>query len=532
MKKRILALVMVIALTLTSFSVNVMAEETEIKNVILLVPDGMSIDAVTLARWYQGGELLAMDEIITGLVRTYNADSPIADSAPAGTAMATGYKSHTGYVGVLPDVADMYGQTAVEEDLKQAPIASLVEAAQLSGKATGLIATSEVMHATPADFASHYPSRKAYDILSQQMVYNDVDVVFGGGSYFMDEGRKDGKNMMSVLKEEGYDVLTTKEEFAAYSGQKVWGLFAPKALPYDMDNDGSTPTLSEMTQKAMDILSKDQDGFFLMVEGSKIDWAAHANDPVGLVGDILAFDKAVEAALDFAKKRQDTLVVVASDHGTGGVSFGNASLSKGYDKEPLKSFIDPLMAAKMTGEGVSAMLNEDRSNVVEVMATYYGITDLTEEEIKAIVDSTSIQYTVGPILSKRAYIGWTTNGHTGQEVALGIYSPNNDFMSGVVDNTDIARYIADQLGLSLENATKELFVPVRTAFEAKGASVKWNNDDVKDIYIEVTKGSDVLKLYINTNTAVLNNQEIELEGLIVFNGQKTYCPMDAVNMID
>lgn len=531
MKKRIISIVLTLVLVLGTVGVNSFAEETTVKNVILLIPDGMSIDAVTVSRWYNGGELLAMDSITTGLVRTYSADAPIADSAPAGTAMATGFKSHTGYVGVLPDVATMYGQTAITEDMKEAPVASIVEAAQLSGKATGLIATSEVMHATPADFSAHYPSRKAYDILSEQMVYNDVDVVFGGGSYYMNEGRKDGKNMLKVLEDEGYDVLTTKAEFDVYTGNKVWGLFAPESLPYDMDKDSSTPDLATMTTKAIDILSQDKDGFFLMVEGSKIDWAAHANDPIGVVSDVLAFDKAVKVALDYAKKHQDTVVVVAADHGTGGISFGNSALSNGYDKTALNKFIQPLSAATLTGEGIDAMLNEDRSNIVEVMEKYYGITDLTDAEIQEIKDSTGIQYTVGPMISKRAYIGWTTNGHTGQEVALGLYSPTGDVLSGVVDNTDIATYMASQLGLSLSTTTSELFVPSREAFEAKGATVTWNNSDKNNMYIQVTKGSDILKLYVNTNKAVLNGKVIKLEGIIVFNGIRAYVPQDAVDLI-
>ncbi len=156
----------------------------QIKNIIIMIPDGQSVTDTTLARWYKGGEPLAVDEMACGLVRTYSSDAPIADSAPSGTAYATGFKSHTGFVGVLPDVNTMPGMKPLAEADKRKPVASILEAAQLLGKSTGLIATSEIMHATPADFSSHDPSRKNYDNLSEQEVYQDIDVVLGSGDYY------------------------------------------------------------------------------------------------------------------------------------------------------------------------------------------------------------------------------------------------------------------------------------------------------------------------------------------------------------
>lgn len=536
MKKRSLALLMVLVLMFTSMSLIFAQEENEIavKNVILLVPDGTSMDSISLTRWYNGGGPLTMDEYACGIVRTHNSDSPIADSAPAGSAMATGFKSKTGFIGVLPDVNSMPGLQPLAKGDERRPIASVLEAAQLANKATGLIATSEVMHATPAAFSSHYPNRGAYDILSKHMVYNEVDVVFGGGYEFMvPEGRDDGANMVSVLEAEGYDVLTTKQEFENFNGDKAWGLFADASLPYDFDNDGSTPTLEAMTKKAIDTLSKDEDGFFLLVEGSKVDWASHANDPVGIISDLLAFDKAVKVAIDYAKEHQDTVVVIASDHGNGGISIGNSNLNKGYDKEPLPSFIDPLKAATLTGEGLAAKFNADRSNVVEVMATYYGITDLTQEEINSIkeVKLSKMNATVGPMISKRANIGWTTTGHTGEDVVLFIYAPDDDRLTGLVENTDIALYMARKLGVNLADTTKELFVPLRPAFEAKGATVAWSETIAFNPVVTVTKGDNVLELLVHTNKAVYNGTEIELDGVIVYNGISTYVPQDAVDLI-
>lgn len=535
MKKRILASLMVIMLTFTTMSFTfAQEEEVIIKNVIILIPDGTSINSITLARWYNGGGPLAMDEFACGLSRSYNADTPIADSAPSGSAMATGFKSKTGFIGVLADENTMPGLEPLAKGDERRPVASVLEAAQLANKATGLIATSEVMHATPAAFSAHYPDRAAYDILSKHMVYNNVDVVFGGGyEFMMPEGRKDGADMVSVLEAKGYEVLKSKAEFESFNGEKAWGLFADASLPYDFDNDGSVPTLAAMTEKAISTLSKDEDGFFLMVEGSKVDWSSHANDPIGIISDLLAFDKAVKVALDYAKTNKDTVVIIVPDHGNGGISIGNSSLDKGYDKEPLSSFLDPLKAAKLTGEGIATKLNKDRSNIVEVMATYYGITDLTEEEIAIIKEAklSAMNYAVGPMISERAKIGWTTKGHTGEDVVLFIYAPDQDRLTGVVQNTDIALYMARKLGVNLADTTKELFVPARAAFEEKGGTVAWNVTDKNNPILTVTKGDNVLDLLVHTNKAVFNGKEMELDGVIVYNGISTYVPQDAVDLI-
>ena len=537
MRKRILASLMVIILTITSMSVVFAQEENEvlIKNVILLVPDGTRVDSMTLTRWYNGGQPLAIDEFACGLVRTYNADSPIADSAPSGSAMATGFKSKTGFIGVLGDENTMPGLKPLAKGDERRPVASVLEAAQLANKSTGLIATSEVMHATPAAFSAHYPNRGAYDILSKQMVYNDVDIVFGGGySFMVPEGRKDGTNMLTVLESKGYEVLTTKEEFENFNGEKAWGLFADTSLPYDFDNDGSVPTLEAMTVKAIETLSKDEDGFFLLVEGSKVDWASHSNDPIGIISDFLAFDKACKVALDYAKANKDTVVIIASDHGNGGISIGESSINKGYDKEPLSSFLEPLKAATLTGEGLAAKFNEDRSNIVEVMAKYYGITDLTDEEIVKIKEAklSSMNATVGPMMSTRAKIGWTTTGHTGEDVVLFIYAPDQDRLTGVVENIDIALYIARKLGVNLADTTKELFVPARQAFEEKGAKVAWNALVKESPIVTVTKGDDVLELFVHTNKATYNGKEVVLKGVIIFNGIDTYVPQDAIDIMN
>lgn len=540
--KRILSFLLATAMTL-SMSESVLAAGIEdvivkqnVKNVILLIPDGMSTDGLTLSRWYNGGKKLNIDSMASGLVRTYSADAPIADSAPAGTAMATGFKSHTGFVGVLPDENTMPGLNPLNQSDKRKPVATILEAAQLNGKSTGIIATSEIMHATPADFTAHDVSRKNYDSISEQQVYQELDVVIGAGTqYFTDKKRGDKEDLLSVIKEK-YQYVTTPDEFNKVTSGKLWAMFAQSSLAYDFDRDSSKePSLAEMTKKAINLLSQDEDGFFLMVEGSKIDWAAHSNDPIGIISDVLAFDEAVGVALNYAKSDGNTLVISATDHGNSGISIGSSKTDNNYDKTPLSAFIDPLKKASLTGEGIASKLNGDRSNAEEVMSKYYGITNLTNEEIKAIKNTkdSEMNYTVGPMIGKRANIGFTTSGHTGEDVTLYVYSPTNiDQLTGTIENTDIATYMEKSMGLNLNSSTGRLFINARAAFESKGATVTFDNKtDVMNPVLIVVKGDFKIEIPINKNVAYVNGTQIKLEGVTVFNGIAVYVPQDAINLI-
>lgn len=528
-----LALSLIMLLSLTANAVTADDRpQTPIKNVILMIPDGQSAGATTLSRWYKGSNL-AIDQYASGLVRTYSADAAIADSAPAATAFATGFKSRTGYIGIKGENNTMPNLPALSQSEKRAPVASVLESARLSGRATGIVATSEIMHATPAAFTAHEYSRKNYDNISEQQVYANLDVVLGGGSkFFTKEVRGDKEDLISAIKENGYNYITTRDELLSAKSGKLWGMFAPSDMLYDMDNI-SEPTLSEMTQKAIDLLSLDKDGFFLMVEGSKVDWAAHASDPIGIISDTLAFDKACETAIDFAKKDGSTIVIVTTDHGNSGITIGSKNTDSTYDKTPLSSFLEPLKKAVLTGEGIEKKLNADRSNIVSVMAQYMGISDLTNEEISAIKNTKagSMNYTVGPIMAKRASIGFTTTGHTGEDVPLYVYAPSGRQLTGVVENTDIAKYIANQMALDLENTTKQLFVPLRQSAEAKGAKVVWHSEDSKNPYITITKGSTEIVLYMNKSIALLNQKPISLDGNVLSNSLCTYCPQSVIDLL-
>lgn len=532
----ILAIIATMATPVWAAPIEDIVIEKPVKNVIILIPDGTSLEVATLSRWYNGGKKHNIDDLACGLIRTYSCDAPIADSAPSSTAMSTGHKSSTGFVATLPDANTMPGLEPLDPSRRRAPVATILEAAQLAGKATGVVATCEIMHATPADFTAHSSNRSDYDTLSMQQVYQEVDVFLAGGKkFFTPEGRKDGNDLLAVIKE-NYQIVENTAQMHEVKPGKVWGLFAETAMAYDFDRDPvKEPSLAEMTQKAIEILSQDEDGFFLMVEGSKIDWAAHANDPIGMISDYLAFDKAVGVALDFAKKDGNTVVISAADHGNSGLSIGSEWTNSDYDVVPLSDFIDPLKRAKLTGEGIEKALNKDRSNIVEVMAQYYGITDLSEEEINAIKEAAAgkMNYVVGPMIGKRAKLGFTTIGHTGDDVPLYVYVPEGiDILSGTVENTDIARYMEKLLGLNLEETTKKLFVPARKAFEAKGATVSFDTSDPKNPVFVAVKGDIEIRIPVNTNKAFVNGVEHKLDGVAVFDGIGTnYVPQSAIDLM-
>ncbi|WP_391557690.1 alkaline phosphatase [Robertmurraya sp.] len=501
------------------------------KNVIVLVMDGVSSSTTTLARWYKG-EPLAMDEILTGGVRTYSAESAITDSAPAGTALATGNKSNDKFVGVLPTTVTSPGidQALAENPYK--PVANVLEGAKISGKATGIISTSEVQHATPAAFSSHVTHRTDYDNIAEQQVYQNMEVVLGGGkNTLLPQNRKDGEDLVNVIESKGYDLVETREELLNSESKKLWGSFASSALAYDMDRPTTNPeepTLADMTKKGIETLSKDKDGFFLFIEGSKPDWAAHANDAIGMISDTLAFDDAVREAVEFAKKDKNTMVIAVSDHGNSGISIGNQNTSGSYPSIPVSTYIDPLKKATMTLEGALKQLKSDKSNVLEV-AALYGIDNPTPAETKAINDSTNLGKTLVQLLATRANIGFTTGGHTGEDLFMYSYGPGKPV--GFVENTDIAHSVASAMGFDLKKLDDQLFVNAEAAFKTIGATVSIDASNKENPILVIQKGKTVAKLPVNKDVVLINGKEKKLKSVTVQSNGIFYVSKEAVELV-
>ena len=513
------------------------------KNVILLMTDGTSSAHLTLARWYKGAPL-ALDDILVGGLRTYSAESLITDSAPAATAFATGHKTNTKFLGILPEKTTMPGVPAIAPADQFKPTATVLEGARLMGKSVGLVATSQIQHASPAAFSAHTPFRDRYTLIAQQQVYGNIDVVFGGGLQYLlpkEHGgvRTDGQDLTEVLKANGVSLLRNRDELLAFNGRRGWGLFAPDALAYEFDRKDFAPTepsLAEMTRAAIGALSKSEKGFFLFVEASKVDWAAHDNDPTGVVSDLLAYDEAVRVALDFARRDGQTLVMAFADHGTGGMAIGRKEIYKIYDKLPFEHVLGPLKQVAYTGEGLGRLIGDNRSefNIRVQMMQNYALNDLTEEEVTAIQKAKmkrGLSHVIGPMLSKRAGIGWIYTGHTGEDLFLYAFGPNKP--TGLIQNTDIARITAQSLGFDLAETSRNLFVDAAAAFAAIGASTRLDASDPDAPALIVEKGLRRAMLPLNANRLQTGKASHVLPGLVVQvpkTGQ-VFVPQKAVDIL-
>lgn len=519
----------------------------KLKNVIVIIPDGMSHAGVTLTRLFNGKPLTA-DSLVVGLMSTWSSDGTVADSAPAGSAIATGWKSQSGYIATMGEKYIWPTARKPKNDEIYRPVATLLEAAKLSGRATGIVSTSEFMHATPADFSAHDVSRKNYDNLAEQIVYNGLNVILGGGiKYLKPDIRKDNENLTAILQARGYEIVRNSMELNDFNGIKLVGVFGKTdehtAISYDIERDPiREPSLAQMTKKAIEILSKNKNGFFLMVESSKVDWAAHANDPVGIISEINAFDNALAVAVNFAKQNGETLIIAMSDHGNSGISIGDRSTSKNYDKTLWVDLVGPLKKAKLTGEGFEALLPADRKkatvasmgNQIRLLSQkWLAVNDLTDEEIETILRAQKgqVNYAVGPILAKRAKIGFTTNGHTGEDVVIYSYDPRGRLLSGVLDNTEVAQFIATSLHLNLDETTEHLFKSAYFAFKNKQAKVRVDNKDAENPVLIVKKGNQELHIPRNKSVVWLNKQEVESDGVNVLSGEQWFVSQKVINLI-
>jgi alkaline phosphatase len=509
------------------------------KNVILLIMDGTNSDVVTLSRWYKGSSL-NLDSIVVGGVRTYSAQSAITDSAAAGTAMATGHKTLADYIGMVP----VSGQKSTR------PVLTVLEAAHLNGYSTGLVSTSPIQHATPAAFSSHVNDRDDFSDIGEQQVYQNLDVALGGGKAWLhpkaegsvknDDGmlktreisRTDGENLLEEVKKNGYTFLENRDELlkSDVRNTKVWGLFANEDISYEFDREKlhpKQPSLAEMTKKAVESLSSSETGFFLMVEGSKIDWAAHKNDPVGMISEVLSFDDAVGEALDFAKKDKNTMIIAVTDHGNSGLTIGNGSTNKDYFNQPVENFIKPLKKAELTVKGASSQLKKDRSNLKEVLASY-GLDDLKKVEyckIKEANDLEAIEDKMVKLMAKRAHLGFTTHGHSGEDIFLYAYGPGKP--TGLIENTDIPLIVSDYLGIPLHSEKyDEWYVDAMTYFKKKGYKVKIDTQDKDNPIFTAVKGEEKLQFPENKNYYLRNGEKVLLESVNVYSGDGFYVHVD------
>lgn len=280
------------------------------KNIILLIGDGMGLSEISASQFYNDDPSNFDRFPVVGLIKTSASDNLITDSAAGATAFASGIKTYNGAIGVAPN---------------KSSVSTIVEQLSEKGMATGLIATSSITHATPACFYAHVDSRTKAEQIATFLPKSGIDFFAGGGLKYFSE-RKDKKNLMVTLQENGF-VMNTRKLVLTPNAEKHGFLLAEDGMPRVSKGRGNF--LTKATTLALEALSKDEDGFFLMVEGSQIDWGGHNNDTGYLISELIDFDKTIGVALKFAIEDGETLVIVTADHETGG--FTLASDGKDYD---------------------------------------------------------------------------------------------------------------------------------------------------------------------------------------------------------
>ncbi|HKK61114.1 MAG TPA: alkaline phosphatase [Bacteroidales bacterium] len=284
--------------------------DPEVKNIIFLIGDGMGLQQMFAAYTLNGGQLPIDNVDYVGLQKTQSSNKYITDSAASGTALACGKKTDNGMIGVDPEGNELM---------------SILKIAEKQGLATGLVSTSGITHATPASFIANEKKRSDYENIAADFLKTDIDLFIGGGlKHFND--RKDGRDLTEDLEKNGYTVARSMEEVMNATSNKLAGFTAEGHNP--RTTEGRDDMLPKSTKKAIEMLSKNNNGFFLMVEGSQIDWGGHANDEDYVMTETFDFFAAVEEAMNFAAENEETLVVITADHETGGMMILDGDMEK------------------------------------------------------------------------------------------------------------------------------------------------------------------------------------------------------------
>ncbi|KAL1305299.1 hypothetical protein AAFC00_002203 [Neodothiora populina] len=475
------------------------------RNLIFMVSDGMGPTSLSLTRSFRQyvdalpySDSLVLDQHLIGQSRTRSSSSLVTDSAAGATAFSCGMKSYNGAISVLPDFS---------------PCGSIMEAAKRAGYTTGLVVTTRITDATPACFASHVRRREMEDMIADQLIGNGplgrtVDLILGGGRCHFQpnttEGgcRADDLDLIDQAAENGWNYISTRKDFDGLKlGSAVelplLGLLASRDIPYEIDRrfvEDTYPSLEEMAKTALRALSdatKDSEkGFFIMIEGSRIDHAGHANDPAAQVHEVLAYDRTIQAVLDFLEE-DDTegLMVSTSDHETGGLAsarqlhstypeylwypgvLANASHSAEYTTLQYQQHLASLPKQAPSASSVKDLRAYLHSLVEESM----GIHDASSEEIDALIGHPlTAPYVLADMISRRSQTGWSTHGHSAVDV--NIYTSDATVakkLRGNHENTEVGEFLRSYLELDdeVEKVTQEL----KEKLEIKGGQ-SWLGD--------------------------------------------------------
>lgn len=415
------------------------------KNAILLIGDGMGPSHVGAAWLYSnrvlGKELKMVEAMNAGRVAYLandTADAIVTESAAAAGQIATGQKMTARAISMAAD--------------NKTPVKTILEMLKERGLATGLVTTSGITDATPAAFAAHVAHRADEAAVAEQELALGVDILMGGRKqFFLTElaagKRKDGRNLMDEARAKGYAVAGDADELKAAKGPKILGLFNMGNMAYEIDRrQTNEPSLAEMTQKTLQVLSQSPKGFFAMIEGGRIDHAAHRNDAAGTIQDTLAFDAAVGVALEFAKKNPDTLVLVTADHETAGMALiGHSRDSKEY----IGMNLEALKKVSASFEVIQERLGKSPTPalVKGLVKQHLGI-EITDDEAKTVVADTirkadPANYTypylhsLGFVLRPYLRVGWGSQTHTASPLYLFGVGPGSERIKGWMHNTEV-----------------------------------------------------------------------------------------------
>lgn len=417
------------------------------KNIIFLVSDGMSTGTLHMANLYSERTLGRSSNWINlykerratrALMDTQSASSIVTDSAAASSSFGGGFRVNNGSLNISPEGKE---NMPIWQKFKK------------KGKKAGVVTSVTVTHATPAGFCVNVKNRGSEQEIADQYLEIGLDVIMGGGSeHFSAESRKDKKDMFAAFKAKGYQIAQTRQEMlSSNDNQPMVGIFTQGGIPYAIDRESNpelkknTPSLAEMSKKAIDILSKSKEGFVLQIEGGKVDWAAHANDISGLLYDQLAFDEALKVAIDFAERDKNTLVIMTTDHGNanpGTISGGKAN--EGFDG---------IGKYKNTNEWLLNQITKDTSvsQIKELINATNGIP-VTDEDVKSIKayydeivkgEDGLYNYRKVPfklyseIQKKYNNIGWISMSHSSDHVELAAFGPGSELLKPYCLNTDL-----------------------------------------------------------------------------------------------
>ena len=418
------------------------------RNIIVLIGDGMGPSHIWATQLYATRELgnsLRMVELMNSGHTAYlvndTADALVTESAAAATQIACGVRVPARAVGMGSD-----GKT---------PCRTVLEYAKAMGMATGLVTTSRITDATPAAFSAHVEARDDEDAIAAQQLELGVDVLLGGGRRFFvpksaGGSRKDGRNLADEARSAGYALPGTAAELTRIAGGKILGLFNLGNMAFDIDRSATEqPSLAEMAATALAALAQNSRGMFIMIEGGRIDHAAHANDSFALIRDVLAFDAAVGVALAFQQRNPDTLVIVTADHETGGMALTGIARGASINLAALRN-------ARSSLENLLAELGEKPApaTIRAAVNTHLALA-ISESEAQAIAgdlsrNNAALTYIPTPrslvtILQRHLGIGWATQGHTASPVFAFGTGPGSEGIAGFRHNTELFRIMRESL---------------------------------------------------------------------------------------